>query len=170
MAYDFMDDNKVVISVMSPASCAWSELTAFKELVIEGGEVTASTLDGLVPDALALACAHENGILAGVGAIKRPYDDYRAKIFANARSCSDPAQFEFELGWFYVRPIFREKRIASKLMKDLFGSLNGRPVYATSRTNNQRMHALLNKHGFLADGVPYASAMNDGTIQLFIRR
>jgi GNAT superfamily N-acetyltransferase len=165
-----MDTNKIVTSVMSPESCTWPELTAFKELAIEGGEVTTSTLDDLVPNALALAYAHENGILAGIGAIKRPHNDYRDKIFSKARSYWDPTQFEFELGWFYVRPIFREKRIASKLINDLISSLNRRPVYATSRTNNQRMHALLNQHGFLADGVPYASKMTEGKIQLFIRR
>ena len=42
-------------------------------------------------------------------------------------------------------------------------------VYATSRVDNEPMHATLNRFGFKSVGVPYALKQNDTPIQLFVR-
>jgi len=160
--------NEVI--VLSPKACAVGDLAAFKQMVIDGGEVEANTLPGLVEQALALGFARVDGALVGVGAIKRPYDAHRAKVFEKAKSLLNPSEFGFELGWFYVHPSARGNRLASKLVEALMPSLEGRAAYTTSRTNNDRMHAPLYRVGFVQEGTPYPSKMNDQEIQLFICR
>lgn len=156
------------ITVLSPKACTAADLATFKQMVIEGGEVDPNTLPGLTKQALALAFARVDSALVGVGAIKRPYDTHRAKEFEKAKSLLNPSEFEFELGWFYIHPSARGNRLASKLVQALMPSLEGRAMYTTSRTNNDRMHSSLQQAGFVQEGTPYPSKMNDQEIQLFI--
>lgn len=151
-------------------ACTTDDLATFRQMVIEGGEVDPNTLPGLIEQALALAFARMDSSLVGVGTIKRPYDAHRAKVFEKAKSLLNPSEFEFELGWFYVHPSARGNRLASKLVQALMPSLEGRAVYTTSRTDNDRMHASLKRAGFVQEGTPYPSKMNDQEIQLFICR
>lgn len=156
------------VTVVPPKVCAAADLDAFKQMVIEGGEVEPGTLSSLLGQALALAFARVDCAVVGVGAIKRPYDAHRAKVFAKAKSLLNPSTVEFELGWFYVHPSFRGNRLASKLVQALMPSLEGRAAYTTSRTDNDRMHASLKRVGFVSEGMPFPSKMNKQEIQLFI--
>jgi RimJ/RimL family protein N-acetyltransferase len=81
---------------------------------------------------------------------------------------ANPEQFEFELGWVYVRPSARGKGVASALVESLVSSLNGACAYATSRVDNERMHAALKRFGFVPVGVPYPSQLNEPSIQLLL--
>ncbi len=159
----------VVITVLPPSKVGAAERTAFEKMVLEGGEVDPKTLPGLVGRALVLAFVRLDGELVGVGAIKRPYESHRDDVFSWAKAEHDPTQFEFELGWVYVNAAGRNKRIASQLVEELMPSLNGACVYATSRVNNERMHASLRRFGFSRAGIPYPSKQNDPKIQLFVR-
>lgn len=163
-----IQDNVPAISVRPPKEHSASEIAAFRRLVEEGGEVDPATLQPLIDRALALVTAHFRGRLIGVGAIKRPYDGHRAGVFKKAASLLNPSDFEFEFGWFYVSPTARGNRLASKLVEALMPVLAGRAAYSTSRMNNERMHASLCRVGFVREGAPYASTVNDQEIQLFI--
>ena len=103
-----------------------------------------------------------------VGAVKRPNTDYRAGVFAKADVKQEPAQFEFELGWVYVHPSARGRGLASALVGVLVPTLHGARAYATSRVNNERMHASLKRFGFKPVGIPYPSQLNEPEIQLFL--
>jgi GNAT superfamily N-acetyltransferase len=164
------EDNMTAISARSPTECSAADIAAFKQLVKEGGEVDPATLPALIDRALVLVTAHLQGQLVGVGAIKRPYDGHRARVFEKAKSLLDPTEFEFEFGWFYVRPAARGNGLASKLVQALMPALAGLAAYSTSRTNNVRMHASLLRAGFVPEGAPYRSNLNDQEIQLFICR
>lgn len=156
------------VSVLSPGAVSAEERVAFQQMVFEGGEVNPNTLPSLVDRALALAFARLDGTLVGVGAIKRPYESHRKDVFTWAMADLDPTQFEFELGWVYVSPSCRGKRIASRLVEKLMPVLIRAPVYATSRVDNERMHASLKRFGFKQVGVPYPSKQNEPEIQLFV--
>lgn len=160
----------ITIAVRSPNECSAADIAAFQKLVEEGGEVDPITLPALLERALAIAMASLDGQLVGVGAIKRPNCGHRATVFKRAKSTLDPTEFKFEMGWFYVSPSARGNRLASKLIQGLVPVVDGRSVYSTSRTNNDRMHASLRRVGFLTEGTPYPSKLNDQEIQLFICR
>ena len=156
------------ISAQSPKEYSAEDIAAFMQMVKEGGEVDPATLPAFVDRALVLVTAHLHGRLVGIGAIKRPYDEYRARVFAKAKSLLDPTKFEFELGWFYISPAARGNGLASELVQALMPALASRAAYSTSRTNNDRMHASLRRAGFVPEGAPYPSNMNDQEIQLLI--
>src|SRR5690348_1731849 len=123
------EEPQVAFSVFAPAEISPEDRAAFEQMVLEAGEVDPQTLPGLIDRALALAFARLNGALVGVGAIKRPYSGHRGHVFSWAKSKLDPKQFEFELGWVYVKPAAQNRRIASRLVDQLMPALNGAQVY-----------------------------------------
>ena len=158
-----------IVDALAPAAASTADISAFKQFVLAGGEVSAATLPGLVSRALSLSFAKVGGELVGVGAIKRPNQSYHEKVFSKAKLSQRQAEFEFELGWVYTNASARGKGVASSVVSSLVAALNGAPAYATSRTNNPHMHRVLQKFGFVANGAPYASALNGPSIQLFLR-
>ncbi len=158
----------VVVSVLPLRNVSAGERALFEQMVLEGGEVNPKTLPGLIDRALVLAFARLDGVLVGVGAIKRPYVSHRGDVFEWAQAELDSTKFEFELGWVYVNVSGRNRRLASRLVEELMLSLNGASVYATSRVDNERMHASLKRFGFKRVGVPYPSKQNEPEIQLFV--
>ena len=159
----------ISVVAKAPSACTDEEVSAFKELVLAGGEVNAGTLPELMSRSLALAFARKANSLVAVAAIKRPNVGYRAGVFTKSKGKQDPARFEFELGWVYVSPSARGNGAASALVSALVPALNAAPAYATSRVDNERMHATLKRFGFVAAGVPYPSKINEPEIQLFLR-
>lgn len=161
------DGSNFTIQVLAPGACDAAALTEFQTLVREGGEVDPATLPALVKNALSLAFVKSSMSLVGVGAIKRPYASYRSRVFKSARSLLKADDYEFELGWVYVRPSAQGNRLASRLVQELMPHLNGAAMYATSRVDNVRMHASLSRAGFCPEGIPYPSRVNEPELQLF---
>ena len=159
---------QITVVVRAPVDCVADDISAFKQLVLSGGEVTPETLPGLVSRALTLGFGRAGERLVAVGAIKRPNPAHRDKVFAQAGVERDPSKFAFELGWVYVLPSARRRGLARSLVATLISSLNGRQAYATSAVNNAPMHTLLNRFGFKPTGAPYPSQLNDPAIRLFL--
>ncbi|MBI4290780.1 MAG: GNAT family N-acetyltransferase [Betaproteobacteria bacterium] len=157
------------IDISAPNACNAAALAKFEVLVREGGEVDPNTIHALIERALSLAFVKSPSSLVGVGAIKRPNPSYRNRVFRSASSALNAGHFEFELGWVYVRPSAQGHRLASRLVQKLMPTLKGAAVYATSRVNNERMHASLVRGGFRQEGPSYPSKLNEPEIQLFVR-
>lgn len=138
-------------------------------LVRQGGEVDAHSLPRLVDRALALGFAFRADDLVAVGGVKRPNAGHRARVFASAGVAMDPGKFEFELGWVYVIPDARDQHVSTRLVEALMQNIGEAQVYATSRVNNDRMHALFARLEFAPVGEPYPSKLNEPNIQLFVR-
>ena len=158
----------IEIEVLAPGDVSPADRAMFEHLVLEGAEVDPSTLPDLADRALALAFARLGGELLGVGAVKRPYVSHRDGVFASANADCDPGKFDFELGWVYVKPDHRKKRVSSRLVEKLMPWLNGSAVYATSGVNNDRMHSSLSRFGFKPIGTTFPSKQNKGELQLFV--
>jgi RimJ/RimL family protein N-acetyltransferase len=143
-------------------------LAEFRRKVADGGEVNTKPLASLTSNALVLGFARYGDVLIGVGAIKRPYGQYRDRVFEKAASVLNPSDFDFELGWFYIDPAHRGKRLTSSLVSALLPLLLEAPAYATSRTDNVRMHSSLRSAGFREEGTPYQSKDAGVQLQLFV--
>lgn len=163
------ENTTFTIQSISPRACGAPALEEFQALVLEGGEVDPISLPGLVKAAPVLAVAKSGNTLVGVGGIKRPNSSYRNRVFKSARAQLNARDFEFELGWVYVRPAAQGNRLASRLVQQLMLPLHGVAVYATSRVNNSRMHASLARVEFRREGTPYPSKMNEPELALFVR-
>lgn len=162
-------DKSYVVNVVEPANAAGNDLALFEKLVLEGGEVNPHTLPGLMANAQSLAFARKGDSIVGVGGNKRPSRSHKAKVFRKANAQLDAEQFEFELGWVYVRPEERRQGIAPALVESLMLAVGTALVYATSAVDKGSMHTALGRVGFRRIGVPFSSEQNESDIQLFVR-
>jgi hypothetical protein len=129
-------------------------------------------MQGLVErirNSAALAFAYEDGVLAGVAALKRPQASYRRRIGAASDVALSESMFPFELGWVYVLPDSRGKHLSLALCESALSVSAGSAVFATSRVDNEPMHKSLARCGFQLSGKPYASGRSKDELAVFIR-
>lgn len=164
-----MNQTSYTLVARPPKFFGSDDIASFKELVRIGGEVNDQTLSSLVSGSLLLAFARRNETLVAIGAVKRPNDSYRTKIFLKAGVLERMADFEHELGWIYVDPAARGNGLSRKIVDVLLTAPTSGHLYATSRVNNLAMHTTLKHFGFTEAGAPYPSSLNEPQIQLFLR-
>lgn len=152
----------------APNTCSPGELAAFAAIVREGGEVADHGLDDLIQQAGKLVFCQHEGRLVGVAAIKNPRDSYRFKLSRKSGVQLARDAWPHELGWVFVTPAERGKGLSAKLVASAVEGLDG-PVFATSRTDNEPMHATLRRVGFVAVGDEYKSDKGEHRLQIFTR-
>lgn len=155
----------------TPKECTKTELDMFERLVKEGGEVDSEGLRQRIENAVYLAWIEaDDGNVIGVGAIKKPYAQYRSSVFKRAGSSEVPNQYAFELGWVFIIPACRGKGLSTPLIKRLLSSAENGSIFATTRENNEAMKAILANFEFQKSGEPYNSSNGNHKLVLFIRR
>ncbi|MEZ5831664.1 MAG: GNAT family N-acetyltransferase [Dongiaceae bacterium] len=163
------DEQGRSVAVKSPLQCTDAELSAFCDLVIQGGEVTADGLLGRVRRARTLAFCYVDGALAGVAALKIPGAHYRGEVFQSAEVKLDPEQFPIELGWVFVLKDYRRRGLSADLVARLLSDVDAN-VYATSKSGNAAMHHTLRRFGFSGLGEEFPSKENPGEKLAFFAR
>lgn len=164
-----MKKDQAVVRTRAPGACRKADRTAFEALVVRGGEVDPVRLTDRIAAAKMLAFAHAGEELVGVGGLKRPNLGYHRKVFSKSDSALSATDFPLEIGWVYVVPAYRRKRIARRIVEALLDAAGNRRVFSTSRTENRSMHGLLEQFGFVRDGKPYLSDDESYELQLFVR-
>lgn len=152
-----------------PTECDTATILSFIELVRVGGEVGGAVLESNVRTAHCLLRLYRDGYLSGVAALKNPLASYRQRIEDKTGVPVLPSSFPFELGYVFVLPEAREQGIAGKLVHAACEVAGDKGLFATSRTNNQRMHATLERAGFRTFGRIYNSSDGERQLQLFLR-
>jgi GNAT superfamily N-acetyltransferase len=155
--------------IKHPSACTPAELDAFESLVLESGEVVGQGLPGRIRAAACLAFHYSvPGQLAAIAALKVPRRSYRDRVFASARSGRRPEVYPLELGWFFVRPSYRGRRMSQRLATPLLSHADGRGVFATTRTGNSAMLKVLQSLGFRRTGAPYRPRRTPATDELVL--
>lgn len=157
------------VCVGEPASFTGPEIDDFVALVLAGGEVAAKGLRGRVTNAAHIAYARKNECLLGVAGLKKPSDGHRSEIEKGAGMKLSAESWPLELGWVFVLPSARGRRLAAALCRPLVSLAEGKGIFATSRTDNATMHRTLAKLGFKRVGKEWASKENDAELALFVR-
>lgn len=152
----------------APQGCAASELADFASLVLTGGEVQSAGLGQRIAGAHALCFLRRGEFLIGIAATKKPNHMYRASVFKKANATLRPSLFPIELGWVFVLPGHRGKHLSHKLVAAAIESVTRERIFATSRTDNLPMHALLTKAAFVPHGKDFASARGSHRLSLFL--
>lgn len=157
------------VAVKSPQQCSSNELADFTAFVLSGGEVTRAGLSDRVRNAHALFFLRESTCLLGIAALKSPSVGYRAAVFEKASAAVSPLNFPFELGWVFVLPRARGRRLSRDLVQAAADHVVGTQVFATSRTDNPAMHASLLSAAFIKHGGEYPSGRGAHRLLLFLR-
>lgn len=152
-----------------PSACTRAELDAFESLVQESGEVVGQGLQGRIRAAACLAFHYSApGRLTAIAALKVPHRSYRDRVFASARSGRRPEVYPLELGWFFVRPLDRGRRMSQRLAAPLLSQADGQGVFATTRTGNSAMLKVLQSLGFRRTGAPFRPRRSPATDELVL--
>lgn len=155
--------------IKSPSECSPAELELFTRLAREGNEVQSAGLMKRVVRAKALAFFVEDGNTIGIAALKRPYESYKAGVFAKAKATQESGQFPYELGWVVIDEKHQGRKLSRVLVEAVLSKCEGRHVFATSATTRDRMHRTLSRFGFVRHGQEYPSSERDEQLFLFIR-
>ena len=157
-----------VIVPRSPLQCSATEVADFVALVQAGGEVIREGLEARVREAKTLFFLRENEKLLGIAALKIPAAGYRERAFEKARATVEPADYPFELGWIFVVPEARGRRLSNLLVQAAIAQAKQMPIFATSRTDNPAMHTPLRAASFVKHGHEYRSSRGNHHLALFV--
>ena len=153
---------------MVPASCTKGELQKFAGLVRKGFRGSDEGLLGRIERARLLAFHYAgDGSLAAVAALKVPSDQHRSDVFEKASVSVDPADYKIELGWVYIVPSHRGKRLSEDICRQLLAGEPRAGIYATTRSNNVSMIEVLCALGFARVGKPFPR--RDEELMVFLR-
>ncbi|MBK9378141.1 MAG: N-acetyltransferase [Saprospiraceae bacterium] len=141
------------------------EIAAFKKIVIEAGEVSSETFDGLISKNPVLLFYTDTKKIEAIGALKIPNESYKNRVFAKSESTVNMDDYEFELGWIVC--LNEEKGIGQKITSAL-ATYNSKQ-YATVRKENAKMNHILQKFGFSQVGKSYKSDRGDYENNLYIK-
>jgi GNAT superfamily N-acetyltransferase len=147
----------ITSSILSPSDCTSEALADFENLVIEAGTVDPEGLTQRIRDAFRLLFLRESdGQLVGVGALKRPWLDYRSKVFAKARATTPPDGYRVELGWVAVAKSHQGRGLSRRIIGQLIGLAENENLFATARADARAMRFAAD-NGFKPSGKPYPS-------------
>ncbi len=160
----------VTVVNRKPSDCHDTEIRDFMTFVLAGGEVSPTGLERRIRSATSLVFLTIGCCLCGVAALKRPEPGYRRHVSSSSGILLSESEFPYELGWVFVLPSARGRRFSVNLTRAALSSAGTEGVFATSRTDNVKMHATLTEFHFVSAGRPYASRRGDHKLQLFLRR
>lgn len=159
----------VAFSFREPRSCTAAELRGFERLVRRGFRGSDETLPGRIRAARLLGlCDLQEDSPAAIAALKAPTASYREDVFRKASSRVLSTGYGLELGWVYVVPEHRGRRIARSLCSELLACVAGCPVFATTRPDNAPMIRILLALGFRRSGRPFPHPRRLEEIALYV--
>ncbi len=145
------------VADFEPRDCDDKAICDFMALVLAGGEITPERSGK----------SHSLGCSAYLS---------QCVLLLVRSSCTQTprplpeAEYPFELGWVFVMPSARGRRFSLDLTQAALSAAGTAGVFATSRTDNIPMNAVLTKFGFVPAGHPYPSTRGSHQLQLFVRR
>lgn len=157
------------IKIKKPSKCTEEELNEFYKMVVEGGQVEVRGLRERIKRAAFLAFYYERKVLIGIGALKRPQESYKKKVFRRAGVPGKSGEYELELGWVYIKPEHRRRGVCSSLLHQLILMTGSKKVFATTRKDNFPMKRVLERIGFRKVGKPYKLDNDTSVLELFVR-
>ena len=152
-----------------PASFEAVAIEDFVAFVLAGGEVTPHHLKDRVLRAENISFLREGSCLLGVAGLKIPSEHHRREVAAAAEVSLGVKEFAFELGWVFVLPSARGRRLSFPLCAPLVEAAKGKGIFATSRVTNAGMHKTLARLGFSRAGKEWPSQQNEDNLALFVR-
>lgn len=153
-----------------PSACTEGELQEFARLVRQGFAGSDEGLGDRIRGAKWLAFHYTAGdTLGGIAALKAPTDRYREEVFRKADAPVSPTDYRFELGWVFVIPEQRGRRIAGNLCQLLLARACESCLFATTNPDNIPMIRILLALGFVRTGTAFLHQRRNEDLVMFLR-
>jgi RimJ/RimL family protein N-acetyltransferase len=160
----------IQVTTRKPEDCNETDIDDFVALVLAGGEVKPKGLKTRIRcRAVSLAFLTMCCCLCGVAGLKRPHAVYRSKVSSKSKVPLPEDQFPYELGWVFVMPSARGRRLSVDLVREALSGAVDQGVFATTRIDNHAMQRTLERLGFVSAGAAWPServAQNDDPYEL----
>ena len=153
----------------TPSSFSDLEIDDFAAFVLAGGEVSPTGLKDRIQRAFCITFVRENGCLLGVGGLKKPSDFHRQEVQDGSNVKLGQVEFPFELGWVFVLPSARGRKLSAKICNPLIAAAGNNGVFATSHESRTYMHQTLERIDFVKKKKKWPSQRNEGNLYLFLR-
>jgi hypothetical protein len=138
-------------------------------LIKIGNEANAELVLNRMESSLLTAYIRGDIGIIGTATIKRPELDYRTYVIDQACLSKSPKNIPLELGYVFISPSFRNQGLALKLCKSLVGLIPKQAVFATTRSDNEGMKAILQELDFNQEGIAYENRSKTKLLQFYIR-
>lgn len=140
-----------------------------KSLIIKGNEANNNLVEGRLHTSALTAYFKDNNKIIATSTIKTPEISYITTIFNKALSKLDPLNYIHELGYVFVDLDYRNQKLASTLCSELVWKFKTENLFSTTRTDNLGMQSILNTLGFIPNGNPYPSIIQDKLLSVYIK-
>jgi hypothetical protein len=157
------------IQCVEPSALTSAELGDFQACVLSGDEVDARGLMRRLRLSFRLCSVRLGESLVAVGGLKNPGVGYRSGISKKSRTDLAESKFPLELGWVYVSPSARGKKLSYLVCEPLLAAAGRRGIFATSYSENDYMHRTLEGLGFSRAGSDWVSTRSIRKLCLFLR-
>jgi hypothetical protein len=155
-AHDFITENDTVqFHVSTPNQIQPQVLDSLANLIAQGNEVDPVMVARNLSIAPSIGYAIDNHQAVGVVVLKDPYPSYRTKVFANAGVPEMEQRYQYELGYVYVLPEYRQY-VSARLLRLMNKEMTD-PMFATTRENNTTINTILKYARFQPTGEPFPS-------------
>lgn len=160
---------KQKLHIVAGSDLTDSQFTAFKELLLSGGQINIAenVLDKNIKNAEALAFyRNDDDVLVGIGAVKNPQESYIRKVFNFADVADKRELYQLEVGYFVTEPEYTGRGICSSLLNYLIEYMGtGANYFAT--TKSEAMKKVFTNTGFTKLGQSW-SANSGNILELYI--
>lgn len=153
----------------------YSELTNIEKeqiynLILKGHEVNPKTLHSRLSEAALIAFFKDSDKVVATAGIKKPLDSYKTIVFTKSKSNLSNKDYPFELGYIMVAKLYRKKKLASQLCRELCEIFSTSTLFATTKVDNLAMQSILQKNHFIEIGEKYPNRDSTAFLKLFVKQ
>lgn len=159
---------EIKIQVASPSKFANEKLEEFLKLLVAQGKIKSPNMNR-IKDCIVIAFGMFNGKVVSIGAIKPITRSVFTRQKANVPNLE--AKIDYEIGYLYTDPSFREQGYSSKIIDSLIKESKSKCLMATTELKEgNSMIYILNKRGFKQLGNNWGSFNDEkNRLGLFVK-
>jgi len=150
--------------IKKPVDCLLTELFYFYLLLRKGNKVSPVGLPQKIYNCAYLGFCYLDNRLVGISAIKRPSKSYIEDIHRKATITRNICDYNFELGYSFTVPEFRQTGISRTLKQMLQQQISHEQGMLFSTTAVQTSQRYLISQNFKACGIPYQGNYDDNIV------
>lgn len=158
----------MLIRMIPGGSTSLDDRDQIARLLTRSGQVDTVGLRSRIRRAHLIAMAEVDRTCVGVAALKCPTHSYRIRLTSCSGVLLDEADYPFELGWVFVRTVFRGQHLGVVLCERLLEHAGRVSTFATIASNNSIAMMFSAHLGYIVAGNQF-HGREGNLLSLFLR-